>query len=124
MVTPYIQLLKCKDKAIHGLYTKASPNTLFAAKTFLRFSKSGNLCQKQPVSSKFFEVYIIMRGFSGLFWVGKVAKQLNTIVGHNKVNWWCNYLFDVSEVSRLVEKPLGIDRCHTIIRGQKAETRA
>jgi hypothetical protein len=28
----YYQLFSCKDKAIHGPYTKASPNTVFCAK--------------------------------------------------------------------------------------------
>jgi hypothetical protein len=67
IVTPYYQLFSFKDKAIHGPYTKASPKTLFVAKTFSDFQKSGNLCQKQSVSSKFFEVYIIMRGLRNAF---------------------------------------------------------
>jgi hypothetical protein len=54
MVTPYYQLVSCKDKAIHGPYTKASPNTVFASEGFSDF-----LSQREslPKNTFFFEIF-------------------------------------------------------------------
>gem|GEM_PF-5589288 len=69
-----------------GRIQKHLPTHFLAPKLFSGSLVSGNLCQKRPVSSKFFEVYIIMQGLSGAFAADLMRSGWRSLTGQLNIH--------------------------------------